>query len=204
MRASLSGPRSVGSGGSGTGGSGGGTGDGPDVASGSGSGGRTSSSPGMGPAIIRGFPGAARSAPGAGALPRPPGPGRIGVYLAGVLSPVNVTEILTRTAQWLSGLHTYQKVLLGLATAMFVTELVLRRFPRSAAYGRWKKGVEAVGAFWTAIILSLVYFLSVALVGLGLRLFGKDPLDRALDGASTWKTHEPNPLGPAAAARHQF
>lgn len=204
MRASRSGPRSAGSGGSGTGGSGGGTGDGSGVASGIGSGGRTSSSPDMGPAIIRAFPGAARSAPGAGALPHPPGPGRMRVYSAGVLSTVNVTEILTRAAQWLSGLHTYQQVLLGLATAMFVTELILRRFPRSAAYRRWKKGVEALGAFWTAIILSLVYFLSVALVGLGLRLARKDPLDRALDGASAWKTHEPNPLGPTAAARHQF
>ena len=33
----------------------------------------------------------------------------------------------------------------------------------------------------------------------------KDPLDRKLDAEpSFWRSHEPNPLGPAASARHQF
>jgi hypothetical protein len=38
-----------------------------------------------------------------------------------------------------------------------------------------------------------------------MRLFGKDPLDRSLrPEPSFWRPHEPNPLGPSAAARHQF
>jgi len=38
-----------------------------------------------------------------------------------------------------------------------------------------------------------------------MRLFGKDPLDRKLKAEPTfWREHEPNPLGPAAAVRHQF
>jgi hypothetical protein len=38
-----------------------------------------------------------------------------------------------------------------------------------------------------------------------MRLMGRDPLDRKLDREpSWWRRHEPNPLGPQAAARHQF
>ena len=38
-----------------------------------------------------------------------------------------------------------------------------------------------------------------------MRLLGKDPLDRRLKPEPTfWRRHEPNPLGPEAAARHQF
>jgi hypothetical protein len=51
----------------------------------------------------------------------------------------------------------------------------------------------------------LVYFVSVAAVSAVMRLLGKDPLDRKLDREPTWwHPHDPNPLGPQAAARHQF
>ena len=57
----------------------------------------------------------------------------------------------------------------------------------------------------TAVILSVVYALSVGPIGLLTRLFGKDPLDRGLaPEPSFWRAHEPNPLGPERAARHQF
>jgi hypothetical protein len=37
------------------------------------------------------------------------------------------------------------------------------------------------------------------------RLFGKDLHDRGLaPEPSFWRAHEPNPLGPERAARHQF
>ena len=50
-----------------------------------------------------------------------------------------------------------------------------------------------------------MYVLSVGPIGIFMRLFGKDPLDRKLDAEPTfWRTHEPNPLGPNAAFRHQF
>jgi len=85
-------------------------------------------------------------------------------------------------------------------------EVCFRRFaPRSPAYKAWTRFFEAVGSVWTAVLLAGVYFVSVSLVAVGMRLFGKDPLDRALlPEPSFWRRHEPNPLGPAAAARHQF
>lgn len=89
---------------------------------------------------------------------------------------------------------------------MVGVELLLRRFaPRSRAYAAWTHFFESLGSVWTAVILAIVYFVSVSLVALGMRLFGKDPLDRSLRAEpSFWRPHEPNPLGPRAAARHQF
>jgi len=111
-----------------------------------------------------------------------------------------------RFGHWFSALPPHKQVLLALATAVFVVELILRRFARGTRlYARWTAAFEAVGAFWSAILLSVVYFVSVALISLFTKAFGKDPLDRGLaPEASFWRTHEPNPLGPLAAARHQF
>jgi len=119
---------------------------------------------------------------------------------------MNVPLALASLGQKIAGWPTHRKVLLTAAVLVFLTELAFRRFaPRSRAYARWKRGFEAVGRFWTAIILSIVYFVSVAAVSVGMRLFGRDPLDRKLDREPTWwRRHEPNPLGPEAAARHQF
>jgi saxitoxin biosynthesis operon SxtJ-like protein len=114
--------------------------------------------------------------------------------------------LLVNPVDWAAGLPLHTKVLLGLAVVFFLTELGLRRFARgSVFYRKWTAGLEAVGAFWTAIILSLVYVLSVGPVSVFMRLFGKDPLDRKLEPESSfWRAHEPNPLGMQAAARHQF
>ena len=85
-------------------------------------------------------------------------------------------------------------------------ELAFRRFaPKSQAYKRWTAFFQAIGSVWTAVLLSVVYTLSVGPVGLIQRLMGKDPLDRGLAPEPTfWRAHEPNPLGPERAARHQF
>jgi hypothetical protein len=117
-----------------------------------------------------------------------------------------VSEVLGRVGHWFEALPTYKQVLLVLATTMFVVELVLRRFARGTRlYARWTALFEAIGAFWSAIILSIVYFVSVAGISLFMKLTGKDPLDRSLaPEPSFWRAHEPNPLGPLAAARHQF
>jgi hypothetical protein len=116
-----------------------------------------------------------------------------------------LVNLLDSMVAWYASRATHTKVLLALATAMLVTELLLGRFPRSAAYARWTRGVEAVGSVWTAVILSLVYGLSVGPTSLYMRLSRRDLLDRAIvPGASAWRAHEPNPLGPRAAARHQF
>jgi saxitoxin biosynthesis operon SxtJ-like protein len=116
--------------------------------------------------------------------------------------PLALANIGQKVAAW----PMHRKVLFSAAVLVFLTELAFRRFaPRSRAYARWKKGFEAVGWFWTGIILSVVYFVSVAGVSAVMRLLGKDPLDRKLDREPTWwRRHDPNPLGPEAAARHQF
>jgi hypothetical protein len=78
-------------------------------------------------------------------------------------------------------------------------------FPSSRAYRGWQAGVEAVGAVWTGVLLSLVYVIGVGPVGLFMRMAKRDLLDASLmPEASFWRRHEPNPLGPRAASRHQF
>jgi hypothetical protein len=113
---------------------------------------------------------------------------------------------LANISSWAAGLPLHNKILLTLATCVLLGELAFRRFaPRSDAYRKWTAAFQFVGSIWTAVILSLVYFLSVSVIGLLMRLLGKDPLDRSLRAEpSFWRTHEPNPLGPRAAARHQF
>ena len=85
-------------------------------------------------------------------------------------------------------------------------ELFFRRFaPKSPAYAAWARFFEGLGSAWTAVLLAIVYFASVSFVAVGMRLFGKDPLDRGLaPEPSFWRPHEQSPLGPEAAARHQF
>jgi len=106
---------------------------------------------------------------------------------------------------WFAGLALRWKIL-AFATTVVLVEVTFRRFaPKSTAYARWTRFFQALGTVWTAVILSIVYVFSVGPIGLGMRLFGKDPLDRALSPEpSFWRAHEPNPLGPERAARHQF
>lgn len=116
------------------------------------------------------------------------------------------SDLLLRPVEWYLARPAHTRVILAVAVTVFLVELAFRRFaPRSAAYRKWTKAFEAVGRVWTAVILGIVYFLSVALVSVFMKLFGKDPLDRRLAPEPTfWRAHEPNPLGPRAAARHQF
>jgi hypothetical protein len=119
---------------------------------------------------------------------------------------VTPTEIGPRLVAWAAALPTHTRVLLTLATSVFLIELVFRRVaPRSAAYRKWTAAFQFVGSVWTAIILSIVYFASVSIIGIVMRLLGKDPLDRGLRPEPTfWRNHDPNPLGARAASRHQF
>jgi hypothetical protein len=106
---------------------------------------------------------------------------------------------------WLAALSWRKKLLLFAALVVLV-ELALRYLaPKSAAYRRWKAFFEGIGSVWTAVLLGIIYVLSVGPIGLVLRALGKDPLDRRLaPEPSFWRAHEPNPLGPESAARHQF
>lgn len=119
---------------------------------------------------------------------------------------MSVLLLLAPIGQKIAAWPMHRKVLFTVAVLVFLTELAFRRFaPRSPAYARWTRGFQAVGKFWTGIILSIVYFVSVAAVSAVMKLLGRDPLDRTLERKPTWwHAHDPNPLGPQAAARHQF
>jgi hypothetical protein len=111
----------------------------------------------------------------------------------------------TDAYSWFAGLPLRFK-LLALATIVVLVELALRRLaPKSRAYRQWSRFFEAIGSVWTAALLGVIYVVSVGPIGLVMRAFGHDPLDRRLaEEPSFWRTHEPNPLGPERAARHQF
>jgi hypothetical protein len=100
----------------------------------------------------------------------------------------------------------WRRKLLLFAVLVVLVELALRYLaPKSAVYRGWKAFFEGIGSVWTAVLLALIYVLSVGPIGLAVRAFGKDPLDRQLaPEPSFWRAHEPNPLGPQSAARHQF
>jgi len=106
---------------------------------------------------------------------------------------------------WLVDLPLRWKIV-GFATTVVVIEIAFRRLaPKSRAYARWTRFFEGIGAVWTTVILAVVYLVSVGPIGLGMRLFGNDLLDRRLKPEpSYWRAHEPNPLGAERAARHQF
>jgi hypothetical protein len=106
---------------------------------------------------------------------------------------------------WLAGLP-FRGKLLAFATAVVLVELGFRWLaPRSRGYRAWTRFFEGIGHVWTSVLLGAVYFLSISLVSLAMRVFGRDLLDRSLSPEpSFWRPHEPNPLGARAAARHQF
>jgi hypothetical protein len=106
---------------------------------------------------------------------------------------------------WFAGLSLRYK-LLSLAVVVVLVELGLRRLaPSSRAYRQWTRLFEAIGSVWTGVLLAVIYLVSVGPIGLAMRAFGHDPLDRRLaPEPSFWRAHEPNPLGPERAARHQF
>lgn len=94
----------------------------------------------------------------------------------------------------------------ALATIVVLVEVAFRRLaPESRAYAKWTVFFEAIGSAWTAVILAMVYVFSVGPTGLIMRAVRRDVLDRRLTAEpSFWRAHEPNPLGPRAASRHQF
>ena len=106
---------------------------------------------------------------------------------------------------WSNGLP-FRYKLMALAAAMVLVEVGFRLLaPKSRAYARWTGFFQAIGKVWTAVLLAIVYVLSVGPIGLVMRLRGQDPLDRGLAAEpSLWRPHEPSPFGPEQAARHQF
>lgn len=100
----------------------------------------------------------------------------------------------------------WQLKLLALFVLVVGTEMLLKRFaPDSAFYRSWQRAFERIGVVWTAVILSIIYFISVAGVALFMKLLGRDLLNTGLAAQpSFWQDRETTPLSPRAAARHQF
>ena len=92
---------------------------------------------------------------------------------------------------------------LALAALVVLFELGFRRFaPKTRAYKRWTGFFEAIGKVWTAVLLAIIYMVSVGPISVFMRLFARDPLDRSLPSEPTiWRSHEPkrsqesSPLG---------
>jgi hypothetical protein len=127
---------------------------------------------------------------------------------------VESTAYVTALWGWVAA-HPVKRSLLLLFCTVLLTEIVLRVFaPKSRAAQAWtafftrvsqSRVLQFLAKFWTGVILSIVYFFTVALVSAFMKVFGDDPLDRSLKPEPTfWRKHDPNPLGPQAAARHQF
>jgi hypothetical protein len=108
----------------------------------------------------------------------------------------------------LSALHALplRYKILALGACLVVVELAFRKLaPNSIAYRRWSAGILAIGRVWTGVLLLIVYLGPVGVAGLVARVIREDLLDRDLrPEPSWWRSHEENPLGPEAAARHQF
>jgi hypothetical protein len=119
---------------------------------------------------------------------------------------VDLSHWLSRVSAKWALLPTHTRVLLAFALSVFIVELILRRWARgSRVYAVWTRAFQAIGHVWTVVLLSLIYLVAVGPVRLGMLLARKDLLDRRLGGeTSAWRDHVPNPLGPDAAARHQF
>jgi Saxitoxin biosynthesis operon protein SxtJ len=117
-----------------------------------------------------------------------------------------VPDFLSRFLLRLAQMSTLKKSVLAFAFTVFLVELAFRRLGRGTkAYAAWTRFFEGIGKVWTAVLLSVVYVVSVGPVGLVMRLLGRDLLDRKMTiEPSLWRAHEPNPMGPAAAVRHQF
>jgi hypothetical protein len=117
-----------------------------------------------------------------------------------------VPDFLVRIWEHILALSTFKKSLLTFACSVFLIELIFRRVaPGSQAYAAWTRFFLGIGKVWTVVILSFVYVLSVGPIGLFMKIFGRDPLDRSLAAEpSFWRKHEPNPLGAEASVRHQF
>lgn len=115
-------------------------------------------------------------------------------------------DFVAAVVSWFAHLTPFKKGLLGFATTVFLVELAFRRIaPASAAYAAWTRFFQGIGKVWTAVILSIVYVGSVGIIGIVMRVLGKDPLDRTLVAEpSFWRAHEPNSLGAVEAVRHQF
>jgi hypothetical protein len=100
-----------------------------------------------------------------------------------VATPLLLSGGVAALLRWRSGASTLP---LALLTVGALGSLVLWLAPglRRPAHDAWMRVVRPVGRALTALLLGLVYLVSVAPVGLLMRLVGRDPLTRRLDRAA--------------------
>ena len=106
----------------------------------------------------------------------------------------------------LAGLPVVTLGLLALATTVFLVDLALRyTAPKSRAYAAWASGLRAIGSFWTAVILSIVYLIPVGLTNVVVRTMRRDLLDREIrKEPSYWHIRDSDLRSPEEASLRQF
>ena len=107
----------------------------------------------------------------------------IGIY--SVLSQqLQANGIPVKTVLWIS------------AAVIFLILSSVNPLALTPVYDIWMKGAHAIGAFVTGVLLVVIFFIVFAPVGIVLRLFRKDLLDRSLqlERESYWHVRQPRPF----------
>jgi hypothetical protein len=95
--------------------------------------------------------------------------------------------------------HVYPPAVFWTAGVLLVTPALLAPAVLEPVRRNWMRFGMALGEVNSRIILTVMYFLVIAPLGLVLRAFVRDPLDRSLkDGkGSNWIKRPPTPVDPA-------
>jgi Saxitoxin biosynthesis operon protein SxtJ len=120
---------------------------------------------------------------------------RFGLIVGGIFGLMGLWPVVFRAAPprlWA----------LALAVALIVPALVV---PRSLTHVHrlWMAAGEILGWINTRIILSIIFYALVTPLGIAMRRFGRDPMQRRYDpGATTYRI--PKPSRPASHMMRQF
>ncbi|MBD3334771.1 MAG: hypothetical protein GF355_04590 [Candidatus Eisenbacteria bacterium] len=115
---------------------------------------------------------------------------RFGYLVGGLLS------ILGGLSWWRDGWVPWP---IPLVPGALIVVMALLRIPLLVpVYKGWMKGAHALGWVQTRLLLGIVFYLAITPIGLFMRLFGHDPLQkRRRAGNSFWEPREPQPVDPA-------
>jgi hypothetical protein len=102
-----------------------------------------------------------------------------------------------------AGLPGVARVIWG-TTALVTLVFFLLPPVRRPLYLFWMSAIAPIGWLWSHVILGVVYYLIVTPIGLGLRLFGRDPLARRLDRGASSYWIERRPVSDASRSFRQF
>ncbi|MCB1733548.1 MAG: hypothetical protein H6981_03775 [Gammaproteobacteria bacterium] len=69
----------------------------------------------------------------------------------------------------------------------------------------WMRFGELLGMIVSPIVLGVIYFILIAPIGIGMRLFGRDPMNRTMEpNAQTYWEYREEPTLPADSFNNQF